>query len=235
MNFSEELKEEIKRKGGRLIVGTLLIIYAVYLKNTYGVEILKNAFFFLTLLAIFQNYLRVDLQVPIPLYDQLLKRPSERIGLHGSTLGAIGCLLAVIFFDFDIAYAAISMYIYGDAAAGIIGKGFGTLRFHHGKSLKGSLAMLVVSIMAGFLFLNNIFLIMAMAIIATLLEMFVVQIPDDLILPIFTALFGQLLAAALGLRPFIKGWSFALMAWVFVASALTIFFLSTALYKKLRK
>ena len=59
MRLSEELKEEIKRKGGRLAVGIPLIFIIVYLKNRYGIELTRNVSFFLILFAILQDYVRI--------------------------------------------------------------------------------------------------------------------------------------------------------------------------------
>lgn len=233
--LTEELWAEIKRKSGRLIVGTILIIFGVYLNNKYGPEIPRNALFFIVLITIFLDFLRVDLRVPVPIFEHFLMRPIERVGLHGATLAGIGCVLAFTFFDFDIALAAAAMYLYGDAASGILGRRFGKTKIYNGKSLEGSLAFLAVAAIAGFVFLNNIFLIMGMAIMAALIEMVVIKISDDLILPLYTALGGQILALALGLRLPIKGFSAALIAWLTLLVALAIFFGASAFSRKLQK
>lgn len=233
--LSEELWAEIKRKSGRLVVGTILIIFAFYLNNQYGPEIPRNTLLFMVLFAIFLDFLRVDLRIPIPLFEHFLMRPIERVGLHGATVAGIGCLLAVTFFDFDIALAAIAMYLYGDAASGILGKRFGKTKIYNGKSLEGSLAFLAVAAIAGFVLLNNIFLIMGMVILATLIEMVVVKISDDLVLPLYTALGGQILALALGLRPPIKGFSAALIGWGMLLVALAVFFGASAFSRRLQK
>jgi|GEM_PF-1716847 len=233
---SEILWAEIKRKGGRVLVGTLLIyIFSIYLPNIYGIQLTINAGFFVVLIAIFLDYLRVNFQMPFPVYTFFSMRPAERVGLFGSTLAAIGCLLVLAFFDFDIAWAAIAMYLYGDAFAGIAGIQYGKIKIYNGKSLEGSLAMFVVSAIVGFVFLNNIFLIVGMAFFATLIEMFVTQISDDLVLPLYTAFSGQLLAVALGLRLPIKGFTPALIIWLILILALIVFFGPLALYRKLRK
>lgn len=229
--MTEELLEEIKRKIGRLIVGTLLIVIIVYLKNRYDIELARNVSFFLVLFAIFQDFLRIDLKFKIPFYDSLLIRPTEKAGLHGSTLALIGCLLTITFFDFDIALAAAAMYLYGDASACIIGKGFGKIKLHDEKKLEGSAAMFLAAVIMGFVFLNNIFLIAGMALFATLLELFITKIPDDLVLPIFTALAGQFLSAP----PPLKVLKIALISWLLIVTALFVFLGSLAFYKKLKR
>jgi len=226
MNF--DLREEIKRKGGRLALGIPLILIIVYLKNRYGIELTKNVSFFLVLLAIFQDYLRANLRFPIPFYDLLLKRPAEKAGLHGSTVALIACLLTLTFYDFDIAMAAVSMFLFGDAFACIIGKGFGRTKLLNQKYLEGSLAMFVVAMIAGFFFLDNVLLIAGMALFATLLEMFISKLPDDLVLPLYTGLMGQFLS----IRPFMIGLRRALIAWIVLVVAMTSYLGLLSLFKK---
>jgi len=233
---SEKLWAEIKRKGGRILIGTLLVyIFGIYLPNIYGIGLTINVLFFMLLIAIFLDYLRVNFKMPFPIYSYFSMRPSERVGLFGSTLAGIGGVLAITFFDFDIALAAVAMYLYGDAFAGIAGIQYGKIKIYNGKSLEGSLAMFVVSATVGFVFLNNIFLIIGMAFFATLIELLVTQISDDLVLPLYTAFSGQLIAVVLGLRLPTKGFSTALIIWLILILALLVFFGPMALYRKLRK
>jgi hypothetical protein len=96
--MTKELWEEIKRKIGRIIVGTIPVVASVYIYNRYGIEVFRNAYFFILVTVFFFDYVRVELKLPFPfLYDQFSFRSSERTWLHGTTLGSIGCVLAIAF------------------------------------------------------------------------------------------------------------------------------------------
>jgi dolichol kinase len=234
----EELNEEMKRKIGRIVAGTVMIAYGVYLNNTYGTELVRNTYYFMVLIALIADFIRVDLKITIPIFqNQFPMRPSEKKGVHGTTFAAIGCLLALAFFDFDIAITAVAMAIYGDSIAAIFGKVSGKSGFHiHGeKTIAGSSAMFLTSILIGFIFINNIILIVAMAFIATLFEMFIEYLPDDLILCPFIACGGQLVAMLMGLRSFPNAFPYAVIGWVILIAALAAIYLVSDLYKKLKR
>ena len=86
-----------------------------------------------------------------------------------------------------------------------------------------------------FVYLENIILILTIAIIATLLEMFVKNLPDDLILCPFSAASGQLAAALMGLRAFPSGFPNAMLTWGSLTVVYTIFYYTLIVYKKLHK
>lgn len=229
-----EFWEEVKRKIGRMIVGTICLLSAIYTEKVYGIETVRNGAFYVTLILIFLDYLRLDFKVSFFFYDWLLVRPSEKVGLHGSTLALIGSTFTFAYFDFDIAIAALAMYVYGDALAALIGRTFGKTIIYENKSLEGSLVMFAVSLIAGLFLIKNIYLIMGMAIFAALIELLVVRLPDDLLLPLYTAMVGQIIGIALGRCAFNMGLIVALAVWLVGISAMVIFFLILQIFKKLR-
>jgi dolichol kinase len=236
MNFSEELKKELKRKLGRFIIGTIAIPSIIYIKTFYNHATLINAGFIILLLIVFFDYLRVDKYFSVPFFhNSFVLRSSEKYGVHNITFACLGYLLAVSFFDFNIALAAIAVSIYADGLAAIIGMGIGRTKIYHGKSLEGSMTMALISLVVGILFIKNIWLILTLATIATLLELFVKNYPDDLIIPLYAGFGTQLAAVILGLRPLAQGFSLGLLIWVIMAMALALFFLGTIIYKKLRR
>ncbi len=235
MDLSEKLKEEIKRKSGRIIAGTILLLAAIYWNNVYGIEITRNVVFCLVLITLFLDYLRIDLRVPVFIFEKFPMRPVEKGGIHGVVMACIGTSIALAISDFDVALTAFAMYLYGDVAAGLVGIRFGKTKFYNEKSIEGSLAMLVVSLIAGFIFMNNMIVSAGMAILATLIEMFVIKISDDLVLPLYTAFGGQTLAALLGLRPPIRGCTEAFLAFLVVIIAIGAFLGLLVLFKKLRE
>jgi hypothetical protein len=94
--------------------------------------------------------------------------------------------------------------------------------------------MLITSLIVGILFLKNIWLVLVMVMIATLLELFVKNYPDDLIIPLCAGFGAQLTAAIFGLRPLAKGYSIGFIVWGILVIGLAAIFSLSALYKKIR-
>jgi dolichol kinase len=231
----DTLREETKRKVGRILLGTILILSAVYIKNTSGIIILRNTVFFFTLIALLLDFLRVEFRVPFPfLQDQFLLRPCEKTGLHGTTTALIACVIALAFFDFDIAMAAIAISIYGDSLAAIFGtlSGTGGFRVYRNKTVAGSLTMIIISAIVAYFFLQNIFIIIPMAILATLLEMVTEHLQDDIMICVFTPFVGQLVAKLLGLRPFPAGFQVSLIVALFIITFFSAFYLFSLPFRK---
>ena len=63
--------------------------------------------------------MRIDLNVKLPIYSGTLRR-KEETNLHALTFSFIAVLIIFVFFDFDIAFAAIVMAVFGDAAAAVL-------------------------------------------------------------------------------------------------------------------
>jgi len=234
--MTDNLKLEFQRKLGRVFVGSFLIIFGTFLHNTYGLQVFRNSFFFFAVIAIFVDFLRVEFNMPF-FYNQFPMRPNETKGFHGTTVATIACLLALAFFDFDIAMTAICIAMYGDSVAAVFGTLAGKtgLHTHKNKTVAGSLAMLITSAAAGFIFLNNIPIIITMVIAATLLEMFTKYLSDDIIITVFTSLAGQITALILGIRPFPIGCPWAAIAWSILIGVSTLIVVFQLTIKKIKK
>ena len=231
--MNQGLRDEIKRKIGQFVLGAVAIGAAIYVKDLYGFETFMNAAFCVVLIVILIDYLRVDLDFsPGFLHGQFLMRPAEIKGVHGLTFACLGGLLAFVFFDFDIALAAIAISIYGDGFAAIIGKRYGKTHLYNGKSLEGSIAMLLVALVVAFIFLKNIWLILAVSLAASVLELFVNHYPDDLVSPIYTGVAGQLLAAALGLRPLPSGYGMGIAVFIMLLAAVILIYVFSMIFRK---
>jgi len=61
------------------------------------------------------------------------------------------------------------------------------------KTLKGSVAELVINLIIGFLILTNVYVIIAMAFTATLVEILIDELDDNLLGPLFAGFVGQLM------------------------------------------
>ena len=61
------------------------------------------------------------------------------------------------------------------------------------KTLSGCSVELVINLIVGFIILRNIYIILAMAFTATIVETFVHELDDNLFVPLFAGFVGQLL------------------------------------------
>jgi dolichol kinase len=182
---------EIKRKLVHISSVVYILIY--YLINKYFSQ--RAALLTLVLILImlaFLEFLKMRYHHQIPLFHHLY-RENERNTLSGSIYLMIGVIIAFAVFDFNIAVTAILMMIFGDTASAIMGivgshkiDGFRT-------SWEGALLEFVVDIAIGFIFLNNVWIILAMALTATFAEVVLKPVDDNLAVPIVAGFAGQAL------------------------------------------
>lgn len=78
-------------------------------------------------------------------YFSFLLRDDEKYGYISSNWFLLGCFLSVLLFPKYVAMLGITVLIFGDAFAALIGMKFGKHKFKNGKSLEGTLGFIVVS------------------------------------------------------------------------------------------
>ena len=170
-----------------IVIGTILVI--LFLGNTI---LLSSGFRFL-------NEFKVK-------YFSFLLRNNEKYGYISSNWFLLGCFLSVLLFSKEIAMLAITVLIFGDAFAALIGMKFGKHKFKNGKSWEGTLGFIGASylLLAGFYFAIDLTLSFAAAAlivipITAVSEVYSKQlkIDDNLLIPlIFGVLMTGLLYAA---------------------------------------
>ncbi|MCL2862641.1 MAG: SEC59/DGK1/VTE5 family protein [Methanimicrococcus sp.] len=136
-------------------------------------------------------------------YFSFILRDNEKYGYISSNWFLLGCFLSVLLFPKYVAMLGITILIFGDAFAALIGMRFGKHKFKNGKSVEGTLAFIGVSylFLAGFavvLKLDAPFILAAIASIpvTAVSEIYSKQIrvDDNLLIPI---VFGVLMVAML--------------------------------------
>ncbi len=83
-----------------------------------------------------------------------IAREEEKMCIGAHIYFSISALLVLLFFPRNIALATISAATIGDALAAIIGIRWGFHRFRNGKSVEGSLAFLLSSLLVMLIFLS---------------------------------------------------------------------------------
>ncbi len=187
------LRHELKRKTLHLLAGILLVVLALYSQELgKRLVLLILSFFLIALLEI--EFIRIELKKKIPLIQDLWrKKEHNRIG--GEVFFVIGGILSIGIFDTNIAVAAILMTTFGDLAAALIGKAYGThwLPYPKNKAWEGVLAELGINLLIGFLTLPHPLLVIVMAFTATLVETFSIKLDDNLLIPLFAGFNAQII------------------------------------------
>jgi dolichol kinase len=111
-----------------------------------------------------------------------LVRDHERFNLLGSTYLLLAALICSYAFDRPIAITSMAFLIIGDAAAAIVGRAMGRVRFF-GKSLEGSLACFISCLLVAWLYPGDPFtwrMMLGGALAATLFELFPIPLDDNM-------------------------------------------------------
>ena len=180
---------ELKRKAIHIISITLIFLY-FYLSLTYTKISSLSPILILLFCSLILEYFRIK-GVKIPIYSAFFRK-QEKTKLGGHIYYLIGIFLALFFFDFDIAFVSILMLVFGDTVATFFGLRFGETYLIKGKALEGILAEFIVDLVIGLLLLPY-FIAIPMALVATLSESFIRKINDNLTVPIFSSLIGQIM------------------------------------------
>jgi len=186
----EDLAFEIRRK----LFHVLTVIYIVfyYLINKFCSQ--RVAIFSLILILMFfamLEFAKIKFGIKIPLFHRFY-RESERFTFSGNIYLLIGIILAFSIFDFNIAAAAVLMMALGDTASSIVGR-LGAHRIDGIKaSWEGMISEFLVDLAVGFIFVSNFWIILAMALSATIAEsLLLAPIDDNLSVPLVAGFAGQ--------------------------------------------
>jgi len=151
--FQVKDKFELRRQVAHILTGTtIVLLLKLQLINQ---QVLFVVLIIGGLLSILIRYYR------IPFIDRALlffERPSDLKVFpgKGSFFLVLGSLLALQFFQHDIALAAISIMAVGDAITTVIGTYFGKIKnpLNPNKHLEGTLIAIIVSTFAAFFFVD---------------------------------------------------------------------------------
>lgn len=195
--MAPDMMDEIRRKAIHIMIIFVLIGYYIISIN-YGKP--KAMLCLVALLIVFfiLEYLRLDLGIRMPFIEKLI-RPKEQFRVYGVIYFLCGTIIALAVFDFKIAVAAILMATFGDMAAALVGKRFGKTLLCKNKTSQGCTAELIVNLVVGLavMFGSNIYIPIAMAFTATIVETLADELDDNLLVPIFSGFVGQILISVL--------------------------------------
>jgi len=200
---SQKFRHEIARK--LLHMCSFLIVIFIYLTDKKTACIVIGAILALlfvgnTILLSSQFRFLNEFKVK---YFSFLLRDNEKYGYISSNWFLLGCFLSVLLFQKEIAMLAITVLIFGDAFAALIGMKFGKHKFKNGKSWEGTIGFIGVSylLLVGFYSVLNLTLSFAVAAlivipITAVSEVYSkqIKIDDNLLIPL---IFGILMTGLL--------------------------------------
>jgi len=187
--------QELGRKTIHLSILVVLIGYAL-LSDNFSKQIALLSLTGLLIVFFIAEYFRLELNWPLPVISFFI-RPKENNRVYGAIFFLSAAIITLAVFDFRIAMAALLMATFGDMIAALIGTKYGTTLFFRNKTVAGSVAELIVNLLVGFIVLDNIYVILAMAFAATMSEILVDELDDNLVVPIVAGFIGQITALLL--------------------------------------
>ncbi len=193
--------------GRKIIHITILIVLAAYfvLQDSlvgagYNAVLAKQIalLFLVALLIVFLmlEYFRLELGWRMPFFSQFI-RPKEQNRMFGVIYFLSGTIISLAVFNPKIALAALLMTTFGDMVAALVGKKYGTTLIYKNKTWAGFLGELITNLIVGFLILDNIYIIIGMAAVATIVETLVDELDDNLLIPIISGFVGQVILFSL--------------------------------------
>jgi dolichol kinase len=196
----DNLAFEIKRKLIHISSVVYILIYYFFEKFFSQKAALLTLSFILICFS-FLEFLKMKYNYKIPFFHRFF-RENEKDAFSGSIFLVIGVIIAFAIFEFNIAVTAILMMIFGDTASAIIGRCGNHKIRHLGVSWEGILSEFLVDLAVGFIFLNNIPIVLIMALTATFVEIALKPVDDNLAVPVVAGFAGQSLMIILRILHF---------------------------------
>ena len=186
---------EISRRAVHFLI--LIVLTAYYIINrTIDQKVAMLTMVGILLFFLILEYLRVEWDITVPLYSKIII-PQERDRLSSVIHFLTATVICLAIFDFKVALAALLMTTFGDMVAAVIGRKYGETLIFRNKTLVGSVSELIINLVIGFFILTNIYVMIGMAFTATLVEILVDDLDDNLLGPLFAGFVGQLMIMAI--------------------------------------
>ena len=189
------MKQEISRKALHIIFGIFFLLLIYFLGTRTSFDIILTLFIIGLIIA-----LSIRNGIKIPSIDKILSHVEREHEKHFPGKAALLFFLAAIillyFFKNEpfIVLVALSLQIFSDSIAALVGKRFGKhillKRGHYKKTVEGTLTCLIVSLLITLYFLNPLNAVI-IAIIATIVELLPVN--DNVAMPLVVAIALKLL------------------------------------------
>ncbi|MBI2650850.1 phosphatidate cytidylyltransferase [Candidatus Woesearchaeota archaeon] len=184
--------------GRKVIHLTILIVLLLFfaIKDQFGKQTALLFLVALLILFLILEYLRLDLNIKLPFFHQFI-RPKEQYRVYGVIFFLCSTIITLSVFETSIALTALLMTTFGDVSAAIAGKKYGTTMLFRNKTVVGFIAELatnlIVAVIMSLSFDINIYIPIAMAFAATIVETMLDEVDDNLVVPVISGFIGQIL------------------------------------------
>ena len=154
----------------------------------------------ITIVFIFLDFTRHHIAIVGKLYSSLFDRVTrsiekEKNNVTGATYYLLGCLLTVYLFkDISVIMSSLLIMSISDSFAALIGVRYGKTKLYNGKTLEGSFAFLLstIIILSIFAVNLNLYALIFVSLIITCVELFsFYRVNDNLTIPICSAILLQ--------------------------------------------
>jgi len=149
-----------------------------------------------TFLDLTRHYISFIRKIYLFLFDRVTRNiEKEKNNVTGATYYLLGCLLTIYFFkDISIIMSSLLIMSISDSFAALIGIRYGRTEIYKGKTLEGSFAFLVSTIIILSIFsVNlNLYALIFISVMITFVELFsFYRINDNLTIPLCSAILLQ--------------------------------------------
>jgi dolichol kinase len=186
-----KLTRELLRKLVHLL--GLVLILAHALIYFHWSPRLGNLFLTLVLIVLIKfEYFRLEYRPRLPQILNLFRR-KEKNQVAGWIFFVASMIIVNASFDYPIALAAMLMTVFGDMSAALFGIKFGRRKLWKNKTYIGFFAGLITNWISSAIILYPVWpVLLAMGLVASVVELFTNKLDDNLTVPIFSAATGQL-------------------------------------------
>lgn len=186
-------KGELVRKGIHLC--SLLIPTAYFIFNPLLIVIcLSVACAISALFDLLRFFGHDTIKKYLSLIFGFIMRPREKKSFSGSTTILFAALLVYLLYDLPIAAASMVIVVVGDTAAAVVGRLVGKIRLINSKSLEGTLAFIMFSLLGMLVIPDLEFQLSLIGVLAgALFEILPIPIDDNISVPIIAGGIMQVL------------------------------------------
>jgi phytol kinase len=213
-----DYKKELVRKIPHFTSIFIIIIYILIGQFSHRIALFLLTLILLILLDL--EFFRLDYTKRFRFFSfmEKFRRQKERDHAGGEIFFMLGAIICLAVFDFRVAAAAILMTTFGDITAALVGRRFGAHRIAWTKKTwEGTLAGFAVNLLIGYLFVRSAFdnslwylygswgsalwpVIIVMAVTASVVELLVEKLDDNLMVPLFAGFNGQIVLLILSIQ-----------------------------------
>jgi len=191
-NDESSFRLEVKRKSFHLIVGLSMAILTFFSEPAFGKLIVIPILAGSLGLFILQHFKKNPINTFM--VSHLERHKSASVLYKGAIFYGIGATVPILLLDRFTACAIIAILSVGDAASTIIGRAFGKHKVHgKKKSIEGTIAFVIFAVPAAYLFLQNIWLVLAFSVLGAIVELFS-PYDDNLAIPTVLTAFALIIS-----------------------------------------